>query len=201
MTFTAANLTLISGAKRPRVWAYWTNDLLNAVVASGYFNAAYAGFTLGDLILVAGDLDGTPFTTQLTISSATGAATVTTTDLASATINFAQRYVQHVALAAVGTSETQYLTVPRACTITKVFGTVNANGAGSGGTSTVTITVPTTGAIATLPFLQDYVAGTAIEDTTITAHSLAAGAVVTIATDGTGSHTGEADVTLELTPA
>lgn len=201
MTYTASQLQMIS-AGTPQVFKYWTNDLLNAVTASGYFNADYAKFQKGDLIVVAGDLDGTPFTTQLTVSSATGATTVTTTDLASATIIFSQKYMVSATLAAVGTAETTYITVPIAGSVTRVTGVVNANGAGSGGTSTVTISVPTTGAIATLPFAQDYVAGTAVNDATITAHTaLAADGVITVTTDGTGSHTGLCRVTLMITPS
>lgn len=201
MAFTAANLLLVSN-QTPQVFKYSTNDLLNDVVASGYFNSATAKLQKGDLILVAGDLDGTPFTTQVTVNSATAAATVTVVDLASATINFSQKYVLVVNVPAIGTAETVYVVAPIAGSVTKVYGVCDTAGAGSGGTSTITITVPTTGAIATLPFLQDTGAGAAIEDSSITAHTaLLAGGVITIATDGTGSHTGGANVTLEITPS
>lgn len=201
MAFTAASLFLVDN-KDPQVWKYSTNDLLNDVVASGYFNSAYAKMHKGDLIFVAGDLDGTPFTTQLTVSSASGAATVTTTDLASATISFAERVVLPVSMPAIGTGETLYVVSPVAGSVSYVGGVSHANGAGSGGTSTITVSVPTTGAIATLAFAQDYVAGTAVEDSTITAHTaLTAGGVITIVTDGTGSHTDAAIVTIMITPS
>jgi hypothetical protein len=146
-------------------------------------------------------VDGTPFTTQLTVSSASAAATVTVTDLATATLNFSSKYALNVTLVAVGTAETQYVVAPIPGMVTKVYGVLNISGLGSGGTSTVTITVPTTGAIATLPFLQDTAAGAVIEDTTITAHTaLLAGGVIQVTTDGTGSHTGVCRVTLEITP-
>lgn len=201
MSFTAASFFLISN-QDPQIFKYSTNDLLNAVSASGYFNDVTAKLHKGDLIIVAGDLDGTPFTTQLTVSSATGAATVTTTDLATATLSFAERVVLPVSVPAIGTAETIYVVSPVAGSVSYVGGVSHSNGAGSGGTSTITVSVPTTGAIATLAFAQDYVAGTAVEDSSITAHvALAAGSVITIATDGTGSHTDAANVTIMITPS
>ncbi len=149
---------------------------------------------------MAGDLDGTPYTTQLSVNSATGAATVTTIDLATATLTFQERVTIPVEIAALGTAETRYVTSPIAGTITRVDGVSNANGAGSGGTSTITVTVDSA-AVATLPFLQDYVAGNNVNDSSIAAHALSAGEVITVATDGTGSHTGKATVFLTITPS
>jgi hypothetical protein len=88
---------------------------------------------------------------------------------------------------------------PIAGTISKVLGVSSGNGATA--TGTVTISVPTTGAIATLPFAAGYTAGTAVEDTTITAHTLAANSVITVATDGGGDGAGEVIVTLQITPS
>lgn len=185
------------------VFGYKTNDLLTAVDDSGYFNSVYQQLHKGDIILVSGDLDGTPANIMLTVNSADGAATVTTVAQASVTLSLTQPIQLTTSLAAVGTAETNYLDsmVPSGFTgqITRVTGVVSANGAGSGGTSTVTVSVPTTGAVATLAFAQDYTAGTLVEDTTITAHTLAHDAVITVATDGTGSHTGKANITLEVT--
>lgn len=201
MTFAASGLRLINNGN-PQVFTYSTNDLLSVVDDSGYFNAAYDKFRLGDIILVSGDQDGTPANVMMTINSATGATTVTTVVQASATLSFAERVVLTVNMPAIGTAETIYVVSPVAGSVSYVGGVSQSNGAGSGGTSTLTVSVPTTGAIATLPFAQDYVAGTAVEDGTITAHvALAAGGVITIATDGTGSHTDSATVTLEITPS
>lgn len=201
MSFAASGLVLIANQAN-QIFMYTTNDLLNDVVASGYFNSAYAKFRKGDLIIVAGDLDGTPFTTQITVNSATGATTVTTLDLASATISFAERVVLTVNVPAIGTGEVIYVVSPVAGSVSYVGGVSHTNGAGSGGTSTLTVAVPTTGAIATMAFTQDYVAGTAVEDGTITAHTaLTAGGVISITTDGTGSHTDSATVTIMITPS
>lgn len=60
------------------VWHYATNDLLSAVIASGYFNSAYTLLAKGDVIIVSADVDGTQLTGVLQVTSATGATTVTT---------------------------------------------------------------------------------------------------------------------------
>lgn len=201
MAFTAANLMMID-ANTPQVFKYYTNDLLSDVVGSGYFNAATAKLQKGDLIIVAGDLDGTVFTTQVCVNSATAAATVTTVDLATATLTFSQNVPVYCDMPAVGTALTAFVVSPVAGMITHVSGVLDITGLGSGGTSTVTISVPTTGAIATLPFLQDTAAGAVIADASITAHTaLTAGAAITVATDGTGSHTGVCRVTMLITPS
>lgn len=185
-----------------RIHGYKTNDLLSAVDDSGYFNDVAAQLYKGDLIVVSGDQDGTPFTTQLTVTSADLATTVTTTDLATATLTFAERVPLVVNIPAIGTGETIYVVCPVAGSVSYVAGVSHTAGAGSGGTSTLTVSVPTTGAIATLAFTQDYVAGTAVVDSTITAHvALEAGGVISIVTDGTGSHTDSATVTLMIEPA
>lgn len=77
MAFIAASLVTDSSAL-PRLYRYRTDDLLTTVAASGYFNAAFAQFKRGDQILVSGDLAGSPFCKLLMITSADGAATVTT---------------------------------------------------------------------------------------------------------------------------
>lgn len=192
------------GAGSTKLFHYKTDDLITAVDDSGYFNAVYDQVSKGDVILVSGDLDGTPANIMLTVNSATGATTVTTVAMANATLNLVQNKVLNAHMAAIGTGSTKYLTVdiPTGFTgaITNVQAVIDTAGAGSGGTSTITISVPTTGAVATLAFAQDVAAGAVIEDTSITAHSGAAGNyVITIVTDGTGSHTGGVEITIEFT--
>jgi hypothetical protein len=201
MSFTAANLVRFgNGAGSKGLFHYWSNDLFTGIDDSDYFLAAYDKLALGDLIFVSSDLDGTPLNSQL-IVTASSSSTVTTTPTTTATITSYERYAITVPIVVLGTASTTYVVVPRAGSITKVLGVTDVSGLGSGGTSTVTITVPTTGAIATLPFLQDTAAGAVIEDTSITAHTaLLANGVITVATDGTGSHTGVCRVTLEFTP-
>lgn len=205
MAFISDNLVCTAhGAGKNKIFHYFTNDLITEVDDSGYFNSAYALFEKGDFIHVSGDLDGTPANVVLTVNSSTGATTVTTVAQASVTLALAQPIALQVNIPAIGTAETihTFCGVPSGYTgtVSRVAGVSHTNGAGSGGTSTITVTVPTTGAIATLPFAQDYTAGTLVEDATITAHTaLTSTGVITIATDGTGSHTDSAQVFLEIT--
>lgn len=205
MAYIADDLVCIAhGAGQAQIFSYVTNDLITEVDDSGYFNSATARLRKGDFILVSGDLDGTPANIMLTVNSSTGAATVTTVAMANATLALAQPITLQVNIPAIGTAETIYTFcgVPSGYTgtVSRVAGVSHTNGAGSGGTSTITVTVPTTGAIATLPFAQDYTAGTLVEDASIAGHTaLTSTGVITIATDGTGSHTDSAQVFLEVT--
>lgn len=174
-----------------------TNNTKAQVETAGYFNPVAQFLKVGDTIFVAGDLDGTPFITSYVVASVPSGGDVTITENAAVTQNVKQ--VLTVRVPVLGTASSQYVVCPIAGAISKVLGVSNANGATA--TGTITITVPTTGAVATLPFLSSYTAGTMVEDTTITAHTLAAKAVITVATDGGGDGTGEVLVTLEITPS
>ena len=59
-------------------WFYATADAQATVAASGYFNSATKKLNKGDVIEVAGALGGTPTTSSYIVTSASGAATVTT---------------------------------------------------------------------------------------------------------------------------
>lgn len=59
-------------------WLYASADTLATIAASGYFNDATARLKKGDRIDVLAALGGTPVTASLIVTSATGAATVTT---------------------------------------------------------------------------------------------------------------------------
>ncbi|MFO0390186.1 MAG: hypothetical protein ACK502_10800 [Alphaproteobacteria bacterium] len=201
MTYNANSLRLIesfgsTGNKAQGLYGYATNDTKASIEGAGYFNASASLLKVGDQIHVSGDLDGTPFHTSYVVSSNNG-TTVAITEHSAVTQNVLQ--VLTVRVPVLGTASTHYVMNPVAGAISKVLGVSNANGATS--TGTVTITVPTTGAIATLPFTSGYTAGTKIEDTTITAHTLAADSVITVATDGGGDGTGEVIVTLVVTPS
>ena len=196
MSFSNNSLILIRGQGRNLDFLYTTNDTKATIEGAGYFNAAVAVLKKGAVIQAAGDLDGTPFHTSYVVSGNDGSA-VTLTEHAAVTQNVKQ--VIAVRVPVLGTASTHYVASPIAGSISKVLGVSNANGATA--TGTVTVSVPTTGAIATLPFTSGYTAGTAVEDTTITAHALLANGVITVATDGGGDGTGEVIVTLEITPA
>jgi hypothetical protein len=60
------------------IYGYASADTLAAIAASGYFNSATKRLRKGDLIHVTASLGGTPEHTTLVVTSATGAATVTT---------------------------------------------------------------------------------------------------------------------------
>jgi hypothetical protein len=175
--------------------SYVTNDDKASIEAAGYFNEArdLGYIKKGDILWLAGDRDGVPFLSSYVFSAvpAVGGGDVTLTENAAV--------ILAVRVPVLGTASTHYIVCPVAGVISKVLGVSNANGAAS--TGTVTVTVPTTGAVATLPFVSGYTAGAAVEDTTITEHELAEDAVITVATDGGGDGTGEVIVTLEITPS
>jgi hypothetical protein len=197
MAFILNNLTAMRPFGGKMLYGYVTNDTKATIQGAGYFNNASTYFSVGDVINVSGDLDGTPFHTSYVVS-AISAGVVTLTEHAAVTQNVKQVITARVPV--LGTASTHYVVCPIAGSVTKVLGVSNGNGATA--TGTITVTVPTTGAIATLPFVSGYTAGAAVEDTTITAHTaLLAGGVITVATDGGGDGAGEVIVTLEITPS
>ena len=78
MALTEATLRCVHSSNPNRVWVYGTDDTVATVVASGYFNNATEELRKGDVILASTDEDGTPDMTTVVVTSATGAATVTT---------------------------------------------------------------------------------------------------------------------------
>jgi hypothetical protein len=80
MALTAANLKLIAGGGTGNVWHYNTTDAPATVAGSGYFNSVTTNLKQYDMILVAGTTGGTHTFDLLGVTSASGAATVTTTN-------------------------------------------------------------------------------------------------------------------------
>lgn len=80
MALTAANLKLVAGAGTGNVFHYETADAPGTVAGSGYFNSVTDNLKQFDIILVAGTTGGTVTVDMLVVTSATGAATVTTTN-------------------------------------------------------------------------------------------------------------------------
>lgn len=173
-----------------------TDDTKVQVEAAGYFNPVAEYIGDGDLIIVSGDRDGTKWHSSYVVSKP-GSGDLTLTEAAAVTSN--PNSLLTVRVPVLGTASTHYVAVPFAGAITEVVGVSNANGAAS--TGTVTVSVPGTGEIASLAFPSGYTAGTAVEDSTITAHTLTANAVITVATDGGGDGAGEVVVTLQVTPS
>lgn len=60
------------------VYHYVTNDTVAACIASGYFNGATKRLRKGDLIMISAVNGGTPTCSLAVVTSADGAATVTT---------------------------------------------------------------------------------------------------------------------------
>ena len=79
MALTASTLSKIGGAE-PGVWLYTSADAIGTVVASGYFSAATDSVKKNDVILAVTSIGGTVAVDALVVTSATGAATVTTTN-------------------------------------------------------------------------------------------------------------------------
>jgi|TARA_R100000900_G_scaffold55384_1_gene44683 hypothetical protein len=80
MALTAANLKLVAGGGTGNVFHYNTADAPATVAGSGYFNSVTANLKQYDIILVAGTTGGTVTIDMLVVTSASGAATVTTTN-------------------------------------------------------------------------------------------------------------------------
>ncbi len=79
MALSASSLYKIGGAQ-PGLFIYTTADLLATAVASGYFNGATDTLKQNDVILLVSGVGGTLLVDVLVVTSATGAATVTTTN-------------------------------------------------------------------------------------------------------------------------
>lgn len=79
MALVAADLVKVAGAAR-QVWHYTSADAATTVAGSGYFNGVTDNLRQWDTIIVVGATGGTPTIDVLVVTSATGAATVTTTN-------------------------------------------------------------------------------------------------------------------------
>jgi len=99
--------------------AYWSNDLMNSIIASGYFNDAADYLKKGDLIEVAADIDGTPATNILVVTSASGATPVTTQGLATVTQTFVGEKFMELSIP-VTDGTYQLLAFPKAGTLAEI---------------------------------------------------------------------------------
>ncbi len=79
MALSASSLYKLGGAQ-PGLWLYTTADAIATVVASGYFNDVTTSLKANDVIIAVTSVGGTIAVDVLVVSSATGAATVTTTN-------------------------------------------------------------------------------------------------------------------------
>ena len=78
MAHAASDLDTLQFGQR-KLHLCTTNDALSVAVADDYFLASYERFTVGDIILLSIDVDGTIGSETLVVSAVTS-ATVTTTN-------------------------------------------------------------------------------------------------------------------------
>jgi|TARA_B100001245_G_C22754571_1_gene365283 uncharacterized phosphosugar-binding protein len=81
MALTDSTLKKVGGAS-PAIWSYHSADAIGTITGSGYFNDTTDNLKQFDIVLVISATGGTAAVDVITVSSATGAATVTTTALA-----------------------------------------------------------------------------------------------------------------------
>lgn len=195
MTLSLNSLTGIRPFGGKMLYGYVTNDTKATIEGADYFNNASGYLQAGDVIMVSGDLDGTPFHTSYIVASIT-AGVVAITEHAAVTQNVLQVVTSRVT--ALGTASNHYVVAPIAGEIVGVYGVSNA--ANGTAPSTIGINVDSVD-VATLSFGSSYSAGTQVTDASITAHALSAGEIITIDNNGEGDGTGEAIVTLVISPA
>ena len=83
MAYETANpIKKIAEAGGNSVFFYTDGDAIATIAASGYFNSAYAELKQGDIIIVTSGIGGTIAADVLSVTSASGATTVTTVALA-----------------------------------------------------------------------------------------------------------------------
>ena len=82
MAYVASDLFKVGGAN-PGMWIYKSTEAVSAISGSGYFNSATNELKQFDVIVVISATGGSsPAIDLVTVTSATGAATVTTVALA-----------------------------------------------------------------------------------------------------------------------
>jgi hypothetical protein len=80
MAFTATTLQKVAGADQ-QLWLYYSADTAATATASGYFTTVTDNLKQNDVIIMVGVTGGSRTVDVLTVTSATGATTVTTTAL------------------------------------------------------------------------------------------------------------------------
>jgi len=80
MALSSSSLKKIAGAGDQNLFVYNSSDAVATIAGSGYFNDVTDDLKQFDIILAVGSTGGTATVDVLIVSSATGAATVTTTN-------------------------------------------------------------------------------------------------------------------------
>jgi DNA-binding MurR/RpiR family transcriptional regulator len=79
MAFAAADLHKVGGGVKS-LYMYESADAVATIAGSGYFNSATNSLKQDDVIIAVGSTGGTRTVDVLVVTSASGAATVTTTN-------------------------------------------------------------------------------------------------------------------------
>tara|TARA_B000000532_G_scaffold226478_1_gene204788 strand:- start:4 stop:249 length:246 start_codon:yes stop_codon:yes gene_type:complete len=79
MAYSASNLRKVAGGAMS-VFLYDSADAIGTIAGSGYFNSATNELKQNDVIIAVGSTGGSRSVDLLVVTSATGAATVTTTN-------------------------------------------------------------------------------------------------------------------------
>jgi len=79
MAYSASALLKVAGGAKG-IFFYDSTDAIGTIVGSGYFNNATAELKQYDIIIAVGATGGTQTVDLVVVTSATGAATVTTTN-------------------------------------------------------------------------------------------------------------------------
>ncbi len=210
MAFILANLQKIasggaigSGEGSVRsVWHYASNDLLTAIDDSGYFNDATDLLTKGDLIIISGDVDGTPAVNCAVVNSETGAATVTTALFSGLTQTFNARYALTTEVALTD-GTTGHVPIPFAGTISSIKSVLTG---GAVATNDAVVTGKIGSTAITNGVITVTASGSAIGDvdtcTPTAANAVVAGDFVCFTVSGTpgGSRTAHVTILIDAAP-
>lgn len=200
MAFILNNLTGIRPFGGQMMYGYATNDTKAGIETAGYFNNASSYLQVGDIIVVSGDIDGTPFHASYIVSSNTGGVVALTAHSAITQNVFQEVQAQKISSKASDAEVFRY--VPTfAGSISNFRSILNAALATGNATATLAIngTNVTNGA---LTLTQ---AGSAAGDVaTVNPSALntfAAGDKITITVGGASTATATVNFSLKLTPS
>lgn len=205
MTFNLNSLKIIEsfgsvGVKGQAVYGYATNDTKATVEGANYFGGAVKVLGVGDIIIVSGDIDGTPFHTSYTVASNNG-TTVTLTEHAAVTQN-----VLHVLQGMEISSKASDAKVlrfvsPVAGVISKIYTVLNAALA----TGDATVTAAINGVGVTNGVVTATQSGSAAGDvdsaTPTAARTVAVGDVITLTVGGASTATATLTPSIVISPS
>lgn len=200
MTLALAALVGMSAFGQNMLYGYNTNDTKATVEGANYFGGAVNYLRAGDVIIVSGDQDGTPFTTSYVVASNDG-TTVTLTENAAIT----QNVIHEVEMGSLSNKASDAAVLRHVVTfsgsITKIYGVLNAALA----TGDATLTAKINGVAVTNGVLTVTQSGSAANDvdvaTPTAANTFVAGDVISITGGGASTATSTSNISLKLTPS